>query len=265
MQSESQEATASSWSGRSVRAAFVFLTRIPVGGGVYTDAEWRRAVGHFPLVGIVLGVALASLAWVLVPHLGATVSAVSALAASLLLTGAFHEDGLADTADALGGAFEREKLFAILKDSRIGAYGAASLALTLALRGALLARLDAAMPLGLLLSQGVARLPAVALMRALPYVSSASPVAEPKSRLVARAGAAELRIASFWVALLLLACVLADALSPARLLCMAGALTVVTAALGRRFRARAGGITGDFLGATEQVAECVVLFVLAWR
>jgi adenosylcobinamide-GDP ribazoletransferase len=258
---------ASIWFPRDVRAAFVFLTRIPVGGGPYTDQHWQSSTGHFPLVGAVLGAILAALAAALLPHLGAWPTALLVLATSMMLTGAFHEDGLADTADALGGAFDREKLFTILKDSRVGTYGAAALVISLGLRASLLVELGAAMPLALLLSQCVARLPPIALMQQLPYVTSANPeeAAASKSRLVARATWRELAVASAWTALLVAAVWLAGAVDLGRVLAMGAALAGTTAVLGMRFRRRAGGITGDFLGATEQVSECVVLLVLVWR
>ncbi len=264
---DTPEPRASSWFPRDMRAAFVFLTRVPVGGGPYTDEEWQSSTGHFPLVGAVLGVVLATLAAALLPHFGAWPTALLVLAASMLLTGAFHEDGLADTADALGGAFDREKLFAILKDSRVGTYGAAALVVSLGLRAALLVELGSAMPLAILLSQCVARLPPIALMQQLPYVTSANPEegAEAKSRLVARATRRELSVAGAWVALLVASVWFAGGISLGRVLVMGLALAGSATLMGMRFHRRAGGITGDFLGATEQVSECIVLLVLVWH
>jgi adenosylcobinamide-GDP ribazoletransferase len=255
------------WFPREIRAAFIFLTRIPVGGGPYTDNEWQSSTGHFPFVGAVLGAMLATLAAAMLPHFGAWPTAFVVLAASMLLTGAFHEDGLADTADALGGAFDREKLFAILKDSRVGTYGAAAVVVSLGLRAALLVELGSSMPLAILLSQGVARLPPLALMQQLPYVTSANPDegVEAKSRLVARATSRELAVAAAWVLLLAFLVWAADGVSIGRTLAMGLALAGSTALLGMRFQRRAGGITGDFLGATEQVSECIVLLVLVWH
>src|SRR6478609_6503675 len=84
---------------RAVRAAFVFFTRLPVGGFPYRKEDWKWAAAHAPFVGLVLGVALGLLERLLLP-LGALPAAVLTIAVSLLLTGAFHEDGLADTSDA---------------------------------------------------------------------------------------------------------------------------------------------------------------------
>ncbi len=87
---------------RAARAAFVFLTRIPVGGFPYSPAEWRWAPAYFPLVGAFVGALAGGVLEGLRP-LGVTAAAYAALAVMLLVTGALHEDGLADTSDALGG------------------------------------------------------------------------------------------------------------------------------------------------------------------
>ena len=173
---------------RGARAAFVFMTRVPVGGFPYKLEEWRWAPAWFPLVGLVLGAVCAGV-WGLVAPLGSWVGAMTVLVVSILLTGAFHEDGLADTADALGGAHQRPKVFAILKDSRVGAFGALALAVSIAFRLVLLAQLGGggAGPAALLLSHCLARLGPVWLMVALPYVTDA----EAKSGQVARTGAAQ--------------------------------------------------------------------------
>ncbi|MCB9603458.1 MAG: adenosylcobinamide-GDP ribazoletransferase [Sandaracinus sp.] len=247
---------------RGLRAAFVFLTRIPVGGFPYSEDDWRWSTAHFPFVGAVLGLLQATLATVLSPHLGAAPTALLVLGLALMLTGAFHEDGLADSADALGGAYDREKLFVILKDSRIGTFGAVALFVALGLRVALLVALGPAMPVGLLLSQGVARTPPIWLMRALPYVSADG---ASKSRLVARARTPQAIVATLWSIALVSVGLHFELVEPSRALALFPVLGVITVVAGWRFHVRAGGITGDFLGATEQLAELAVLVVLAWR
>ena len=171
---------------RGARAAFVFLTRLPVGGFPYTREEWRWASAWFPFVGLVLG-ALCAAVWALVAPLGPWVAAMTVLVVSILLTGAFHEDGLADTADALGGAYDREKVFVILKDSRIGAFGALALVISIAFRLVLLAGLGSAAPVALVLAHSLARVGPVWLMVALPYVSGEG----ARNRQVARAGTSQ--------------------------------------------------------------------------
>jgi adenosylcobinamide-GDP ribazoletransferase len=247
---------------RGLRAAFAFLTRIPVGGFPYSEDDWRWSTAHFPFVGAVLGLLQAALAAVLLPHVGAVPTAFLVLGFALLLTGAFHEDGLADSADALGGAYDRERLFAILKDSRVGTFGAAALFVALGLRVALLVALGSLMPVGLLLSQAVARTPPIWLMRALPYVSTDG---ASKSRLVVRAGTRQVVVATLWSVVLLAAAVELQLVEVARVLVLLPVLAAITFVVGWRFHIRAGGITGDFLGAAEQLAELVVLLVLVWR
>jgi adenosylcobinamide-GDP ribazoletransferase len=235
---------------RGVRAAFAFLTRIPVGGFPYTPEDWGWAAAHFPLVGLALGAALAGLRAVLARGLG------DGLALGFLLVGAFHEDGLADSADALGGSFDREKLFAILKDSRIGTFGGAALCVSIGARAALYADLGPACAWALPLAACAARVGPVFLLLALPYVTPD----HAKSGAVAHAGIPQAAVAALWLALA--AVVLA--VPPARLAAMIAVLAVVTVVSGAVYRARAGGVTGDFLGATEQLGEIAALVALAW-
>jgi len=242
---------------RGVRAAVVFLTRVPAGGFPYRDAEWRWAAAWFPLIGAGVGAAAGLTAWLARPA-GPLVAACLAVIATLMITGAFHEDGLADTADALGGAYDREKLFAILKDSRIGTFGAAALVSALLLRVALLSRLDGAAPLALVLAGAWSRVGPVWLMAALPYVTASE---ASRSRPVARGGPAQAVVATA-LAGLLAAAATRLGLSAISLAAIAGLSIGAALLCGWRFHARAGGITGDFLGATQQVSECALLLAL---
>ncbi|WP_437525138.1 adenosylcobinamide-GDP ribazoletransferase [Sorangium sp. So ce726] len=243
---------------RGARAAATFLTRVPVGGFPYAEADWRWASAWFPFVGAALGAAQAAV-WLLVDRGGALVAASVTVALGLLLTGAFHEDGLADTADALGGALDRARIFEILKDSRIGAFGAAALIVVLVLRVALLARLDAAAPVALVLTQCLSRTPPIWLMVTLPYVTQSG----SRSRPVAQASLPQALLGSLWPALLFAAAHAAGVLTAAEAAGMLVAAAAAAAICGLRFRARAGGLTGDFLGAAQQIAECAALLALA--
>lgn len=243
---------------RGARAALVFMTRVPVGGFPYSANEWRWASAWFPLVGLVIGGVCAGVWW-LAAALGPWVAAMSALVVSILLTGAFHEDGLADTADALGGAYDREKIFVILKDSRVGAFGALALVISVAFRLVLLAQLGTIAPGALILAHCLARVGPVWLMVAMPYVSDAA----AKSRQVTRAGTAQgvlataIGVAAAWGVVMT-----GSAISTTGALAAFAAMALATALCGWRFRARAGGVTGDFLGAAEQVNEIVILFTI---
>jgi adenosylcobinamide-GDP ribazoletransferase len=191
---------------------------------------------------------------------GALVAATVAVAASLLLTGALHEDGLADTADALGGGATRDRIFAILKDSRIGTFGAAALASTMLLRVAALARIGSAAPAALVLSQAVSRVAPTVLLAALPYVTES---ASSKSGAVATAGGAQASVAVVLALAVAAGLAAHRSLSPTELIASLAAASLATAIAGMRFRARAGGVTGDFLGAAQQLADCAILLTLA--
>lgn len=259
---------------RSVRAAFAFLTRIPVGGFPYSPREWQWSSAHFPLVGAFVGLATAAVFRALAPA-GAFAAALLAIGAAMLVTGAFHEDGLADTSDALGGGYTHERVLAILKDSRVGTFGAAALIVSVLGRAALLARLDGDAWWALPLVGCVARVGPIWQMVTLPYATASD---ASKSRDVTRARPAQALVATAWAAsacgalavLAALPALGATALgvharcSATRLGVVGLACAAVTVTTAWRYRRRLGGVTGDFLGATEQLCELAALLVLAW-
>ena len=106
--------------------AFQFLTRIPIRTGY--AVPHHRIVVWFPWVGLVIGAAVGGVAAGLIELVPPVVAGACAVAIGLLITGAFHEDGLADVADAFGGGWTRDQRLEILKDSRHGTYGVAALA-----------------------------------------------------------------------------------------------------------------------------------------
>jgi adenosylcobinamide-GDP ribazoletransferase len=245
---------------RSVRAAFAFFTQIPVGGFPFDDRELAWAPAHAPLVGAVIGAPLGALAVSLLP-LGALASAMIVIGASMLLTGALHEDGLADTSDALGGGRAAEQVFAILKDTRIGAFGAAALAVSIFSRASLLGQMGEAVLWALPLSWCAARVGPIWLMAFLPYVT---PESKAKSRAVVRADWRQALVASCWFFAASAWAIERGVLSVARADAVGAAVITISAVSGWRYHRRVGGITGDFLGATEQLGEIAALAVLAW-
>lgn len=249
---------------RGMRAAFVFLSRIPLGGFPYSSAAWHWAPAHFPLVGLVVG-ALSGGAYLVLSPVDRFVAAVVAVGVSVWLTGAFHEDGLADSADALGGSHGNERLFEILKDSRIGTYGAVALLLSLLLRVAALAALGVgSLTTGLTVMavlvfvHALARTGPVWLIATMQYVA-AGPA---KGTAVSSAGVVQALVATGWTLAASLALLSVGAVSVGQLALALAVAAAVTALLGRAFQRRAGGITGDFLGATEQAIECSALLAL---
>lgn len=246
--------------------AVQFFTRLPVTGRLAAWAGWspamlRAASAHFPGVGwLVAAVAAGAYAALWLALGGAQgfaplVAAAGCTIATVLFTGGFHEDGLADVADALGGASRRERALEIMKDSRIGAFGAMALALALIAKTALLAHLGsqglAAALWALAGAHVLSRLWPLLIVRALPYVGDA---ATSKSKpLAEQVSTGALAVAVLWcfppLALVyqaLGACVLI-----ASLLCSA----LGAAWLGWRFARRLQGFTGDCLGAAQQVGE----------
>lgn len=251
---------------RWLLVALQFLTRLPVPAWVAREGwspDWlNRCVRHFPLVGAAVGATGAAVALAAVALWPPWVAAALSVAATVWLTAAFHEDGLADTADALLGAAPRDKALAIMKDSRIGTYGAAALVLSLLLRVLLLAELlRDSPPLAAAVcvaAHAGGRAAAVALMAALPYGGDED---QAKAKPLARA----VRVGDAVVALLLGAAFLAvPALvlpgpgQGSRVLAAACGLALLVLVLRRWLQRRLGGYTGDTLGACEQLGEITV-------
>lgn len=228
-------------------AAFTFLTRLPFPGADRVDAETLgRSSVWFPVVGAVVG-AVGGLTFIAAARLWPPfVAATLATLATILLTGAFHEDALADAADGLGGGSTRQEALEIMKDSRIGAYGAVALVLGLSVRIACLAAftpLDGARVL--IGAHVLARWSSLPLLQGLPYArahGAGKPFVEGVTRARLLAGT-------------LLAVVLVTPALGWRALAAGLVAVVVTAIAGRYFHVRLGGITGDCLGATNQVVE----------
>lgn len=236
-----------------VLQAVQVLTRLPVPGWVGHGAEGLDRVARwFPLVGLLVGGIGALVLVAARIGLPPMVAAGLAVAAMVLATGALHEDGLADTADGLGGGWSRDDALRIMKDSRIGAYGAAVLVLVLIVKVATVADAPVA---ALLAGAAASRFAPVCVMAVLPYARLGQ--AEARAAPVA-AGPGGLAVAAAFglPALLLLGWRAVPALV------LAGGLTALLALW---FRRRLGGYTGDTLGAVQQAAELGVLMAAAWR
>lgn len=234
--------------------ALQFFTRIPIPRWVGFDERWlSHASRYFPAVGLV--VALVSTAVYVVASLLWTQSMAVLLAmiASIYLTGAFHEDGFADTCDGFGGGVTAERVLEIMKDSRIGVYGAVGIVLMLALKWMTLSSLPApTVVAALLLAHPLSRLLAISLVWRMNYAKAngkAKPMGQEMSNM-------EFCIAGV-TTLLLAALVLTGSMS--LLAIAAGTLPALFATLwlARKFQRRIGGYTGDCLGAVQQVTEVV--------
>lgn len=239
-----------------LRLAIVFMTRLRIGGHAnFEPAELARAAKYFPLAGALVGLIAAAAILASSAVLPQPLPVVIGLATAVLLTGALHEDGLADTADGLFGGHTPERRLEIMKDSRIGTFGVLALATVLALKGTSLMAIDAlSMARVVIAAHAVARFSCAAAMWALPYVR---PVSQSKyGALTVRVTFGEMLIA------LVLALVIGVlAVQPVTLAFGVVAVAVGATLLGLVAKRRIGGVTGDVLGAIEQVSE--TLFMIA--
>jgi adenosylcobinamide-GDP ribazoletransferase len=248
---------------RLVFTALQFLTRVPVPRWVGFEPAWlNHSARYFPLIGLAVGCVAALVLWAADQVLARSVAVLLSMATTLWLTGGFHEDGWADTCDGLGGSVSRERALAIMKDPRIGAYGAMGLFMMLALKAATLASLPTLSGCAaLLLGHTASRAAAVSLIRFLPYAGDVEHAkAKPLAQRISTAG-------------FVFACAWPLAVAVALIVwnthwALAATGGVVVAAIGaawcaRWFRRRLGGVTGDTLGATQQLTELLVLLWFA--
>jgi len=244
---------------RRLACAFQFLTRMPIPvAAEWSEQRLARSARYFPLVGLTVGTICAGVflaARIFWP--GGALPALLAVGFGVLLTGAFHEDGLADTVDGLGGGHTPAQRLAIMKDSRIGAYGVLALGLSLALKVAALTSIVPAVSAAVVLvcAHGLSRGVAVAVMSVTPYA------ADPEGSKV-KAAARGVRRWEALVALAIGAAPLALLSPVAAAICtLAGALAAAWPALAAR--CLIGGHTGDVLGAVEQAFEASFVLTAA--
>nr|WP_314547512.1 adenosylcobinamide-GDP ribazoletransferase [uncultured Massilia sp.] len=240
--------------------ALQFFTRLPIPAWVGFEASWlQHASRYFPLVGCVVGAIAASVYFTAALVLPAPVAAVLSTAASIYVTGAFHEDGFADTCDGLGGGMTRERVLEIMKDSRVGAYGAIGIVCMLAAKLTLLASLPPALAVAALcLAHPLSRLAATSLIWKLDYVrgeGKAKPLAQQMST-------GEFAIASFTCALPAAVLLAGGWIAPGVVLAAVLAAAGAALWLGRKLVVRLGGYTGDCLGAVQQLAEVAIYAVI---
>ncbi|SFX49703.1 adenosylcobinamide-GDP ribazoletransferase [Marinospirillum alkaliphilum] len=236
--------------------AIQFLTRLPVPALPDYQPQWlHQSARWFPFTGLLVGSLTAGVFALLFWLFNPWVAAIGSTAFSIRLTGAFHEDGLADTCDGLGGGFTRERALEIMKDSRLGTYGTLGLVLALALKVALLASLPLLWAVvALVLAHGFSRWFSILLIHRLDYAgdldhAKAKPLAQHLSLQQAL-----FALATLSPALLLSHLLLPDTqwygwLLPLLLMLLTGWY------MARLLHRRLGGYTGDGLGATQQLTE----------
>jgi len=235
--------------------ALCFFTRLPfIRWSGSSEQDLNQSVRYFSLVGLIVGGIAAFSWWFCALFLPEPVAIIISMISSILVTGGFHEDGLADSCDGLGGGWTQEQMLTIMKDSRIGSYGSLSLIMALLLKfESLNAVTPALLPLIMVAGHGVSRLTSVSLIATLSYVKE-NGKAKPLAQKITKA---ELLIAGFFglLPLAFLPIVFLPALIPVILSRVYFAYTL---------KRLIGGYTGDCLGAMQQIAElCFYLGILA--
>ncbi len=227
--------------------AVMFFTRIPVHIDHFNENDLNKATRYFSLIGILVGGAGALVFWLSHIILPVEVSILLSITSTLLLTGAFHEDGLADATDGLGGGLDKERVLTIMVDSRIGSYGAIALLMAILTKYQALSYLYVGfIPMSLVAGHALSRLCAVLVMATQSYVK-ATGKAKP---LATELNKKELAMAIFF------------GLTPMLFLEIKFTLALVPVALvfvwfSAKIKSRIGGYTGDCLGAMQQLTEVV--------
>ena len=240
--------------------AIQFYTRLPIPRWVGFEPDWlQHATRYFPLVGLIVATVTAS-GYVAASNVWSKeIAVVLSTALGIYMTGAFHEDGFADMCDGMGGGMTADRVLAIMKDSRIGTYGAIGIGLMLALKCLSLSQLPShAIVLALLIAHPFSRVASCAVIWLMDYArddSKAKPLAQSMSN-------AEFFIASVTGCAPMVILALAELILWRNLLwCVLGVL-LTTLWLCKKFKRRIGGYTGDCLGAIQQAAEVACYLAL---
>lgn len=257
-----------SYEYRLLLVAIQFLTRLPVPPFAYYNPQWlHQSSRHFPAVGLLVGLLCAGVFWLGSILFTPLVAAVISTVFGIRLTGGFHEDGLADSCDGLGGGLTRERTLTIMKDSRLGTYGVLGLVSALLLKVTLLASMPLSVAIiALIIGHTASRLLCISLLALLPYGgeiehAKAKPMAQQLTPLQGV-------LSGGW---LILAGVLVTIIFPNTmhqiglgqwLLTLLLAL-ISTDYMRRLLYRRLEGYTGDGLGATQQVSEVTIYIGLA--
>ena len=225
--------------------AVMFFTRVPIKLNGFEEAHLNKSTRYFTLVGILVGMVGAATFWLSDILLPQEIAILVSMAATVLFTGAFHEDGLADAIDGLGGGWTREQVLTIMVDSRIGSYGAIGLVLVLLTKYQSLSYQSSAfIPASIIAAHALSRLCAVLVMFTQGYVK-----AEGKAKpLATQLSIPELMLATFFglLPMMFLEMKFLVALLP---------VIIVWGWFSLKIKSRIGGYTGDCLGAMQQLTE----------
>lgn len=241
--------------------ALMLLTRLPVGRWChYSQESVAASVCYFPLVGALVGAISAVVLFLGLQILPLKIAILLGMLTNVVITGAFHEDGLADAADGLLGGNTPQRRLEIMKDSRLGSYGAIAIWFSLCgkflLMEALLTRSLEFAIAGGIAAHCLGRCAAVGVLNLLPHVGTDPGKSQPYCRRLSQPQL----LATLLPPALLILLFFETAAVPA-----IAATALIVFLSGEFFRRRIGGITGDCLGATVQITELVTLAVLLTR
>ena len=257
--------------------AVMFLTRISVPKNIDHSAEYlEKSPKYFPVIGWIVGGISALIFLVFSRYISTDIGVLASMITGILLTGAFHEDGFADTCDGFGGGWTKEKILQIMKDSRIGAFEAIGLLAVLSTKFLLLKELpqfspDLANPTSniffnyryfiftLIAAHSLSRLMPVLVIQFFDYVSDAD-VSKSKPLANKKLSIVEITLAILFALLpfIFLSWHFLLAIIP---------VVFITYELSKYFKKWIGGYTGDCLGAIQQVSEIIFYLgvIIAWR
>jgi adenosylcobinamide-GDP ribazoletransferase len=242
-----------------------FFTRIPVPPHAgFDESELNHSAKYFPLIGVIVGLLAAGVYMMSAAFLPQSIAILVSMASTIYLTGAFHEDGLADSADGLGGGWNRAQILTIMQDSRLGTYGAVALCLILFAKFQLLNELNSFLiPLALIAAHAMSRLCAVWVMATLDY-------AKPDGK--AKPLATKISWPALWFATIVgllpyigILVLLMISHHPVNLISKLIILTLTPVALTwfwwrKKINFWLDGYTGDTLGAMQQITELSFYF-----
>ena len=242
--------------GSELAVAFQFLTRIPMPSITFEEDSLSRSVKFFPLVGLAIGSIAALLQRILTAHMARPLTAVVVLTYLVLITGCLHEDGLADAADGFGGGWTKGRILTILRDSRIGSYGAIALVLSLLARYLLLASLPMERFTAYIISAHV-----LSRWSSLPLSYLLPPAREQEgqgARIARLTSLSSLLFGSLLSIAIVIYALRRSSVAPL----LAAPLVVVMS--GWFYYRKIGGVTGDCFGATNQLTEIAIYFCGVW-
>ena len=233
--------------------AIMFLTRIPVPKNInHSSALLQKSARYFSWVGLLVGGIGCAAFFISQLIFSIDLAIAFSILATILITGAFHEDGFADSCDAFGGGWTKEKILTIMKDSRLGTYGVVGLIGILGFKFLLLQQLFSLISLQqflcvIIAAHALSRLMAVSIMQQYQYVQD---IDASKSKPLA-----DRKLTPIELVVLLFGCLLPLLFLPPIFLLAIILMLVVRFFAGRYFYKWIGGYTGDCLGATQQVTE----------